>query len=153
MRFREIIINESQVTDDQIETIMDSHYVSVGKKLPSRYTIWRGVGEESGNGMATYGTGLYTTTNKKYASQYGKLQKMDNTALPDFPIRFKTINDYQVWLQNAIKILGYTDQRDFIKDYPDVRLFVNSLLGYDGIQIGTGNDIIFVKYPNKRTDI
>jgi len=149
MKIREI--TKPDITDEQIEKIMDSPYVSVGKKLPSNYTIWRGVSEDSGSGMATYGTGLYTTTDKKYASQYGKLQKMDYSALPDFPIRFKNNNDYEIWLQSAYNVLGFDGPREFNDEYNDIRHFVHDALGYDGIQIGTGRDIIFVKYPkNKR---
>lgn len=148
MKISEII--QSKISDDQIEKIMDSPYISVGKKLPSTYTIWRGVSEETGSGMATYGTGLYTTTNKKYASQYGKLQKLNKDVLPDFPIRFKNNNDYEIWLQQAQKILGFDGPRGFNEKYNDIRYFVHDALGYDGIQIGTGKDIIFVKYPKNR---
>ena len=140
---------DTDISDDTIEKIFDNYYIKVGKKLPSKYTIWRGISDESGNGMASYGTGLYTTTNKKMASQYGKVIKMDRDALPDFPIRFDTINDFEIWMGKTIDILGYDDKRDFTKDYPDLRHFIQKL-GYDGIQIGKGNDIIFVKYPKNK---
>lgn len=151
MKLSDLLVEkvDTVIPDDIIEKIFDSYYVKVGKKLPSNYTIWRGISDESGNGMASYGTGLYTTTNKKMASQYGKVIKLDRDALPDFPLRFDTINDFEIWMGQTIDILGYDDKRDFTKDYPDLRNFVTKL-GYDGIQIGKGNDIIFVKYPKNK---
>jgi hypothetical protein len=148
-------LNESvssvSIPDDIIEKIFDNHYVKEGKKLPTRFTIWRGVSDESGSGMASYGTGLYTTTNKKMAARYGKVIRMDMDALPDFPLRFDTINDFEIWMGQTIDILGYDDKRDFSSDYPDLRHFIKKL-GYDGIQIGKGDDIFFVKYPKNATN-
>ena len=134
------------IPDEIIEKIFDNYYVKVGKKLPSTFTIWRGISDQTGNGMASYGTGLYTTTNRKLAAKYGKVIKLDRQALPDFPLRFDTINDFEIWMGNTIDILGYSNKLDFYVDYPDLRFFVTKL-GYDGIQIGKGKDIIFVKYP------
>lgn len=144
-------VNNKTFSDDIIEKIFDSNYVKFGKKLPSRYTIWRGVSDDSGSGMATYGTGLYTTTNKKMAQGYGTVKKMDYDSLPDFPLRFDTINDFEIWIGQTMDILGYDDKRKFAKDYPDLRNFIKKL-GYDGIQIGSGNDIFFVKYTKSLTN-
>jgi hypothetical protein len=144
--------NNKSIPDDIIKKIFNSQYVKVGIKLPARFTIWRGVSDKSGSGMATYGTGLYTTTNKKMASQYGNVVKLDRDSLPTFPLRFDTINDFEIWIGITIDILGYDDKRDFTKDYPDLRYFI-SKLGYDGIQIGKGNDIFFVKYPKVKNDV
>lgn len=142
------ITESKNISDEQIEQIMNGRYEQVGLKLPSKYTLWRGVGN-SGKGMASYGTGLYTTTSKKYASQFGKVVQMGSDALPDFPIRFATINDYELWLQNAYKVLGFDGPREFNETYNDIRHFVHGQLGFDGIQIGTGRDIMFVQYPLK----
>ena len=100
MKLSDLLVEkvDTVIPDDIIEKIFDNHYIKVGKKLPSNYTIWRGISDESGNGMASYGTGLYTTTNRKMASQYGKVIKMDRDALPDFPLRFNTINDFEIWM-------------------------------------------------------
>lgn len=142
------LLKSKNISDKQIEKIMNGRYEKVGLKLPSKYTLWRGVGN-SGKGMASYGTGLYTTTSKKYASQFGKVVQMGSDALPDFPIRFDTINDYELWLQNAYKVLGFDGPREFNEAYNDIRHFVHGQLGFDGIQIGTGRDIMFVQYPLK----
>ncbi len=136
----------NDISDEIIEKIFGNQYVKDGKKLPSTFTIWRGISDETGNGMASYGTGLYTTTNRKLAEKYGKVIKLDKKSLPDFPLRFDTINDFEIWMGNTIDILGYSDKRDFSSDYPDLRNFVTKL-GYDGIQTGKGTDIVFVKYP------
>ena len=49
--------DQTHVTDDQIEQILNGRYESYGLKLPTQYTLWRGSSSESGRGMATYGTG------------------------------------------------------------------------------------------------
>jgi hypothetical protein len=140
------IIMESIISDDAIEKIMSGRYEKVGLRLPSRYTLWRGIGN-SGSGMATYGTGLYTTTNRRYASQFGKVVRMGSESLPDFPIRFATYGDYELWLQNVYVVLGFDGPREFNSVYNDIRHFVHGVLGFDGIQIGLGRDIMFVQYP------
>lgn len=144
--YKKLRENANQIPDDQLDKILSNPRVSVGLKLPRNATIWRGISDQTGSGMATYGTGLYTTTSKAHASKFGKVTKMEPDALPDFPLRFDSHNDYQIWLQQAQKVLGFSDNRDFVKVYDDIRTFVHALGDFGGIQIGKGRDIMFVKY-------
>lgn len=112
-------------------------------------TAYRGVGEEGGTGVAMYGIGLYTTLDKKYASQYGKVSVVDNSLLPNNPLHFKTQNDFNVWEQELAKQLGIR-KSELYADY-GVEQYLNKL-GYDGLMIGTGKDtdlISFIESPIK----
>lgn len=149
------IITESETTisDDIKEKILSDYRVARGLKLSDKTQLWRGESEESGSGMNTLGMGLYFTADKKYAAQFGKVVPISRTYLPDNPLRFKTNNDYEIWLQTAQRLLGYPSNREFVEDYNDIGEFVRSLdPTIDGIQIYTGRDAIFVLYDDSYWD-
>ena len=158
-------ILESRTADDPdkldqlvIDEILSNGRVNIGLKVPKSVRIWRGVSQESGEGGATYGTGLYTTRSKKeaqdYAGKTGRVVEMDISDLPQNPLRFKTINDFQIWLQQSYGVLGFNGPREFNKKYPDLRDFIRGLgEDIDGIQIGEGSDSIFVNYGGRKLTI
>ena len=108
-------------------------------------TTYRGVGEEGGTGIAMYGLGLYTTLDKKYASQYGKVYIVDNSLLPNNPLHFKTQNDFKIWEQEIAKQLDIK-RNELYGDY-GVEQYLNKL-GYDGLMIGTGKDTDLISFTN-----
>lgn len=140
------------ISPDQTKEIMSSPYLSgTGLKVRKNGRFYRGVGEGSGSGMAVYGTGLYVAGSKKEAGKYGRVIELDKWDLPQNPLRFSTINDYEIWLQQAQKTLGYKGPREFNADVHDIRLFIKSLGDeIDGIQISTGPDAIFVNYAGRK---
>jgi len=97
--------------------------------------------------MATYGLGLYFTANKKDAAAYGRVIEIPRAYLPDNALRFDGVNDYQIWLQGAQRLLGYPSNREFVVDFDDIGKFVRALdPTIDGIQLFTGKDAMFVTY-------
>lgn len=133
---------------------LSSHRAQRGVKLGAKAKVYRGVSSESGNGMASYGQGLYTTASKKMAKQYagddGQVLEMDRyDDLPGNPLRFDTINDYEIWLQQAEKAAGYAGLRErqeagFVEPDHFIRAIDPEV---DGLQIGKGADAFFVKWP------
>ena len=138
------------VSPEQAQKILSSFYLQRGVKIAKNTRLWRGVSEDSGSGMATYGTGLYFTANKKRAAIYGDVIEISRSSLPDNPFRFDTNNNYEIWLHETRGILGYDDMRDFATAYYDVRTLVQAIdPTADGIQVMTGADAMFVVYPAK----
>lgn len=139
------------ITPEIKQKLLTDWRVARGLKIPSKAAVWRGVSADSGSGMASYGQGLYTTLSKAMAKQYGDVIEMDRYEhLPQSPLRFRTVNDYQIWEQSVAKAMGFTDMRDFNTKYHDVSHWVRELdPNVDGIQIGTGKDAFFVKWPDQ----
>lgn len=141
---------EFTVTPEQAEKILSNHRLKRGTKVGRNARFWRGESEDSGSGMAMFGTGLYFTSNRNYAKQYGKVRELSRSDLPLNPFRFDSLNDYQIWEQETMEILGYDDLRSFRTAYYDVRHLVQAIDPYaDGIQVYTGKDAMFVVYPVK----
>lgn len=137
------------------EKILNKNQVDRGLKAPKSARFWRGIGKNSGSAGSTYGTGLYVARSraeaKEYAGEGGKLYEMDRSDLPQDPLRFSTIMDYQNWLNRATDSMEMKGPREFNAKYPDVREFIQSLdPALDGIQIGTGSDSIFVNYGGRK---
>lgn len=143
-------INESlSMTDEQRKAILSDHRVDLGTKLAKSYKLYRGISEYSGGNMAVYGSGLYTTADFSYAKKYGKVTEMDKeTSLPRYAIRFKSNNDYQIWLGNTVlKVLGMKSIRNFNEKYKEIsEFFIELDPEIDGVQLYTGKDSIFVKF-------
>ena len=136
------------VSPEQAKKILSSFYLQRGVKIGKNTRLWRGVSEDSGSGMATFGTGLYFTADKKRAKIYGDVVEIGRSSLPDNPFRFDTNNNYEIWLPETRGILGYDDMRDFATAYHDVRTLVQAIdPSADGIQVMTGADAMFVVYP------
>lgn len=98
---------------------------------------------EENSGVAVYGKGRYTTTNKKLAAEYGSVRKVFLDEIPLTPLQFKTINDFEVFHQILAEQLEF-NYHDF-KHNIDLSLVIPKF-GYNGIIIGSGKDRILVKY-------
>lgn len=147
--------DQEEISQEAREKILNKNNVDRGLKAPKSARFWRGIGENSGSAGATYGTGLYVarskTEAKEYAGKSGKLHEMDRSDLPQDPLRFSSIMDYQNWLNRATDSMGMKGPREFNAKYPDVREFIQVLdPAIDGIQIGTGSDSIFVNYGGRK---
>lgn len=107
-------------------------------------TAYRGTSENTGNNGAFYGLGLYTTLDKKYASKYGDVEIVDNSLLPDNPIKFKTQNDFEMWKQDLASQLGIRYSELEGSDY-GIEKYITKL-GYDGLMIGSGKDTDLISF-------
>ena len=111
-------------------------------KMPNE--VYRGVGKDGGTGMSMYGSGLYTAAGRKEAAKYGKVTKLGKENLPKNPLQFKTDLDFRQWEYEMAKKLG-VDRKDLYGVDEGVEKLVKPL-GYDGITIGQGKEMIAVKY-------
>lgn len=147
-QFINIVESANRIDSEIAEKILNHPRCKRGVKVGKSAKFWRGEEEGSeGSGFATYGTGFYFTCDKSYARQYGDVSEVSPTMLPDNSLRFDTTNDFQIWKQDAMKLLGFQDARDFTQAYDDVRVFIHSVdPSIDGIQMFTGKDSIFVTY-------
>lgn len=150
------LLTETTVPADKAAQILSDRRCKRGVKLGQSARLWRGQSEQSGHGMATYGLGYYFTADKRTAEDYagddGEVVEVSRTMLPDNPLRFETRNDFQIWLQQAQRLLGYPSNLEFAKDYHDFGDFIRALdPSIDGIQMFTGRDSIFVLYGGPDT--
>lgn len=101
--------------------------------------------ETSGNGgMAMYGQGLYSTTDKSYAKVFGEVRAVGDNELPNRPLSLKTYNSFN-YLEQLIRE-QYNIKAEHLYDGDfGVRELVQKM-GYDGVSIGTGKGRILVKY-------
>jgi len=108
--------------------------------------LWRGVNDDTGERHHVQGKGLYLTADKEYAKRYGQLVAYPLTAKPKNPLFVRSLQDWEGWLcYQFVKVLGMKNIREFYEKYPDPGEYVRSL-GYDGVQICTGKDAIYVNY-------
>lgn len=121
-----------------------------GVKIGKNTRLWRGQSSQSGSGMAVLGLGLYFTANKKVAKGYagddGEIVEIPRWKLPHNALRFDTTGNFEIWLQQAQRLLG-VGPREFSAVYHDFGDFIRALdpeIG--GIQIHTGKDAMFVSY-------
>lgn len=107
---------------------------------------YRGESDNTGANPAFYGLGLYTTLDSKYAKKYGNVFVVDNSLLPDNPLKFKTQNDFNIWEQELARELGIRKSELYSDDY-GVEQYIKKL-GYDGLMIGTGKDTDLISYKD-----
>jgi hypothetical protein len=108
-----------------------------------KLVAYRGESSRSGTNMANYGRGIYSTTNRSYASKYGKVRKVEVEELPFRPLRFKS----DMWFNE----FGYELERKYGSDWFKSNGYTEGVirkLGFDGVTIGTGKEMIIVKYPD-----
>lgn len=106
-------------------------------------------GNSEGRG-GVLGNGLYSTplSNKAMTKGYSSKTHILVGAIPRKPLIVKSVNAWEIWLQNLIvKVLGggYPDRREFDKNHT-IEDEVQKL-GYDGVII-TGREMVVYK-PNK----
>lgn len=120
-----------------------------GVKIGKNAKLWRGESDSSGSNGASYGQGLYTTTNRKYAQQFGKVREVPRwEALPDNPMRFKTEWYWQKWLQRFDEYHGILGARERGQKWQNLDEYIRSVFpDVDGLQVGTGKEAIFVAWP------
>ena len=100
-------------------------------------------GAQKNTGLALYGQGRYTTTDRSYASKYGTVRNADVEELPVRPLRLQSIDSFQL-LEQAVARENNVDYRDLYKNM-DVSDMITKM-GYDGLTMGTGRDMMIVKY-------
>ena len=100
-------------------------------------------GAQTNTGLALYGQGRYTTTDRSYASKYGNVRDADIEELPVRPLRLKNVDSFQL-LEQAVARENNVDYRDLYKNM-DVSDMITKM-GYDGLTLGSGKDMIIVKY-------
>lgn len=104
---------------------------------------YRGESSNSGTNLATYGRGIYSTTNRSYASKFGKVRKVEVEELPFKPLRFKS----DMWFNE----FGHELQRKYGSDWFKAYGYTEGVIrkmGFDGVTIGTGKEMIIIKYPD-----
>lgn len=104
-------------------------------------------------GSAMLGRGLYSAalSNKSMAKGYGKLHFAVN-AIPKKPIKFKSLNDWEIWFYNTL-VFNYS--KALGKEFPDKRDFNAKTtieaeiqkMGYDGVII-IGREYVNYKPEN-----
>jgi len=128
----------------------------ISKKRPQPKKIYRGEvleGEERIGGGAKEGYGVYTTVDKKLASQYGHILEMNPSSdLPKKPLVFTGMNEFEIWEQTLdYKVLKYrrASEKGDIALNEVVNIIDPSI---DGIQIGSGigarSGSYWVKFPS-----
>ena len=108
-----------------------------------KLVAYRGESAESGSNIALYGRGIYSTTSRSYASKFGKVRKVEVNELPLKPLRFKS----DMWFNE----FGYDLQRKYGSDWFKSNGYTEGVIremGFDGVTIGTGKDMIIVKYTD-----
>lgn len=144
IRAVEDFLRPDGIIESDIPSIVEPNF---GMRIGQSYKFYRGINKTSGSNGATYGRGLYTTTNRKYASEYGSVVEIPRwEALPDNPIRFTTVNDWQIWLHRFDQYNGLSVRERNVK-FPNIDEYIRSVWpDVDGVQIGTGRDAIFVAW-------
>ena len=144
---------------DIMENIMDEgRWLDRGLKVGNRKKVYRGaiddpyapnnIGDDS-LAQADFGRGLYTTTDKSQAKQYGTVHELGLDALPQNPIRFRDAMAYQNWKYNLRDKLGYKRPSDLSQAYDYDDMLVRDIdPDIDGVQIGEGAGTFFVKFPD-----
>lgn len=108
-----------------------------------KLVTYRGESSHSGTNMANYGRGIYSTTNRSYASKYGKVRQVEVEELPFRPLRFKS----DMWYTE----FGYELERKYGSDWFKANGYTEGVIrkmGFDGVTIGTGKEMIIVKYTD-----
>lgn len=110
--------------------------------------VYRGESENTGSGLAMFGQGTYSTTNKTYAKKFGNVREVNQEELPNNPLQFSNELEFKQFEYEFAKELGI-DKRDIPTYIGEVDEYIQKI-GYDGLTIGSGKDKIFVKfYPKK----
>lgn len=124
-------------------------YVTKGQWSRSKILAYRGeqkTESQTNTGLAIYGQGRYTTTDKSYAKKFGTVRNAELEELPVNPLRLKTTEGFQLMEQKVAEEhnVNYKD----LYNNMDVSDMIMKM-GYDGLTIGTGKDMIVVKYFSK----
>lgn len=97
-------------------------------------------------GIAMYGQGRYSTTNKKYASKYGEVRTVDYDEMPAKPLSFKNATSFEMFEQELAK--EHNIDKSYMYRNQDLSVIIKKM-GYDGITIGPKSDMVIVSYETK----
>ena len=111
-------------------------------KLPD--VVYRGTSKDSGSGFAMFGGGKYTAASKAEAAKYGTVQTLGKESLPSNPLQFKTTQDFSQWEYEMARKLG-VNKNELYDTNKGAETLINAI-GHDGVTIGTGKDLIAVKF-------
>lgn len=112
----------------------------------SAYRGEKNLRAEVNTGTAMYGQGRYTTTDKSYAKKFGDVRAADLDELPVYPLRLRTVGGFQLMEQEIAREHG-VNYRDLYTKMDASEMIQK--MGYDGLTLGTGKDMIIVKYSEK----
>lgn len=130
---------------------IDSNFIvprSFYSKIRMNNKIYRGEqasydGKEN-TGVAMFGQGLYTTTNKKYASLYGKVREVEVDETPSIPLVLKDETSFNHFVNETCRKYGFS--KSMLSE--DISKVIQKM-GYDGLVFGPKNDMIIVNYGEK----
>lgn len=135
----------SELNDIEYPKSCESYKIN-GNWNRGNITAYRGeqvANSETNTGVAIYGQGRYTTTSKSYASKYGKVRSAEYDELPSKPLRLRTAENFQL-LEQEVARQHNVNYRDLYK-HMDVSDMIMRM-GYNGLTIGSGKDMIIVRY-------
>lgn len=134
-------INLSEIADVEVHLFKDGYF----KRW--RTNCYRGEtnsSEKGQGGLAIYGEGRYSTTNKKYASQFGKVREVDTeTELPAVALSFKSMSDFDGFEHKVARHFGINRSQ---LGNPDEYI---SKMGYDGLTVGDKKDMIVLLFKDE----
>ena len=141
--------------DDVVKGLLsEDKWLDRGLKVRKNQKLYRGstTGDaflpNASASRSDQGRGLYVTTDKAQAKEYGDVFEMPMDALPQNPIRFQDEMAYQNWVQNVRENLGYKRMSEFVNQFPGDDAWIRELdPNIDGIQIGEGAGSYFVRFP------
>ena len=142
-RNAEILANKETL---ELPKSIQQYVVTRGNWNKSNISAYRGeqaLKERTNTGIAMYGQGRYTTTDKSYAKKYGTVRDVEIDELPDNPLRLKTTSSFELLEQEVAKE-NNVNYRDLYTKM-DVSDLIKKM-GYDGLTLGAGKDMIIVKY-------
>ena len=137
----------SQMDYIPIPENFDKHRNAIIDKPLHRHkvTAYRGekvVGAKENTGTAMYGQGIYTTQDRKYASNFGNVRRVSPDEMPAVPLRLKSQEDYHQLEYEVCKQYNI-EKRDLYNHFEPQDLIKK--MGFDGLTIGKDNQVI-VKY-------
>lgn len=149
------ILNKStvqlKITDEQRADFMNhDKWHDKGLKISKKTKLYRGISDTTGEHGASYGYGLYVTTDKKQAKEFGEVIEMDHDSLPSNPLRFATESDFSNWISHIYRSLNFkriSELEKVVGSNDKLIKIIDPTI--DGVQIGTGKGAFFVKFSNE----
>jgi len=148
------VLKQSDVkkfTDQQKKKIINTErFLDIGLKIGGKTKLYRGISDTTGTHSAVYGKGLYVSTNKKEAAEFGKVIEMQRNDLPSKPLRFRDAMTFQNWESYIYRdVLNFRRRSEFEQKFGTPDEWIPLLGDYDGVQIGEGNGAFFVKFTKR----
>lgn len=139
--------------EQKAQALDETRWLDRGLKIGAGQKLYRGTSERSGRGTAEYGKGLYVTTDRAQAEQFGNVVEMSRSDLPSNPLRFRDEATFRAWESFVRReVLGIRSNQEFEQKHGIPDQWIRNLLdpSIDGVQLGTGHGAFFVKFsPNE----